>query len=391
MATLWSGVAIVGGVAAPAARASNGNAPAADPVPTVPQTTGGGIPGNNHQTTVVVGPVNTATGEHFETDTDLAIPGHGLALDLTRTYSTNLLPTGDPPFGVGWIYSYGMALVINQATGNVTVDQGNGSAVLYVPSGGGAYTGPTNDRATLTQHPDGTFTYARTTGEDYDFDSNGRLLSEVDRNGNTTTLTYSGRQLTSVTDPGGRSFTFTYDSSGHIATVTDPVKRQLTYTYDTAGDLTSVEDAADRVWTYGYDSTHHLTSETDPRGGVTTFVYDGLGRTTSVTDPLGRTTTYAYNGTMGGVETTDVTDPRGNTTAYAYQSLELMTKTEALGTADQATTTYTYDPTTLGITSITDPLGHVTTYAYDPAGNTLSATDGLGNTATSTYNGFDEP
>jgi RHS repeat-associated protein len=84
-------------------------------------------------------------------------------------------------------------------------------------------------------------------------------------------------------------------------------------------------------------------------------------------------------------------DPNGNGTVYGYRDLELQSVTHAAGTSFAATTTYTYDPSTLGIASETDPNGHTTTYAYDGQGNELSKVDPLGRTTTSTYSSLDEP
>src|SRR5437879_7819035 len=58
-------------------------------------------------------------------------------------------------------------------------------------------------------------------GEQRRFDgTSGMLTSIIDRNGNTTTLTYDGaNRLVTVTDPVSRHLTFTYgSSSSHLVT-----------------------------------------------------------------------------------------------------------------------------------------------------------------------------
>ena len=55
-----------------------------------------------------------------------------------------------------------------------------------------------------------------------------RMLGISDLNGYTTTLSYSGGKLTSVTDPAGHQLTFTYSGS-HIASVTDPMGRTTSH------------------------------------------------------------------------------------------------------------------------------------------------------------------
>ncbi len=64
-----------------------------------------------------------------------------------------------------------------------------------------------------------------------------------------------------------------------------------------------------------------------------------------------------------------------------------MTSVSALdGTADEVTTTFTYDATFNQLTSTTDPLNHATTIAYDSQGRIQSTTDALSHGTTFTTN-----
>ncbi len=353
------------------------------------ETLGGGNPGDN-QTTCSGCPINTATGEFHEGFSDLSVPGRGIPLNLTRTYSS-LLKSQDSPFGFGWANSYGMSTTVDQVSGGVTVNQSNGSSVTFLPNGSGGYVGPSTDFAKLTlDSSTGDYTYARTTGNSYVFNGSGQLIKELDRNGYTTSLAYGRGGLTTVTDPAGRKLTFTYGSNGLVASVTDPGGRKVTYSYDSSNNLTGVTDAANGTWTFTYDTSHNMLTATDPRGGTSTLVYDSSNRVSSWTDPMNRTTTYGYSGPIGGAETTTETDPLGNVTDWTYQSLELVSKTEGAGTSSAATTSYGFDPATMGVSSVTDPDGHVTTSTYDAAGNLLATTDPLGRTKSFTYNSLGE-
>ena len=357
--------------------------------PPLTSTTGGSPPGDDAASCSGC-PVNTGTGEFHQNFTDLSIPGRGIPLDLTRTYSSNLAAQNSP-FGYGWASSYDMSLGIDPKTGNATVNQANGSAVVYTSTGSGAFTGPSWDFATLSQNQStGNFTYTRTTGDSYVFNSLGQLIQEVDRNANTTTLAYSGGKLATVTDPGGRKLTFSYGSNGDVSSVTDAGGRVVHYLYGGAGNLTSVTNAGGGVTKYAYDSSHRMLTMTDPRGGVTRLTYNSAGEVTSWSDPMDRKSTYAYSGTVGSTETTTETDARGDVTLWSYDSLELVSKTLGSGTAAAATSFYTYDPTTFGLTSAVDPDGNITTSAYDAHGDVLSTTDPLGRTTTYTYNSFGE-
>ena len=335
-------------------------------------------------------PVNCATGDFFYQSADFTVPGRGVPLSLTRTYNSPSAST-DGPFGFGWTDSYEMSLTTD-GSGEVTISQENGSTVTFLPDGSGGFTAPTRVLATLVQNPDGSYTFTRESAQDqYNFSASGQLTSEADRNGYRTTLTYTGGKVTAVTDPAGRQLTFTYSGS-HITSATDPLGRKWTYSYDANGNLASATDPVGRVWSFTYNSSHLLLTTTDPRGGVTTNTYNTNGQVVSQADPDGGKTTWSYSGDpmspAGGITT--MTDPNGEVTDYDHADLELMSVTTAAGTADAATTSYTYDPATLGVTSVTDPNGNVTTNTYDSSGNLLTTTDPLGNTSYYSYDNFNE-
>lgn len=328
-------------------------------------------------------PVNCATGTFWHTFTDASIPGLGIQLNLTRTYSSDGAATNSP-LGYGWTNSYNMHLSFDGA--NVTVAQENGSTVPFYGVSGTYFPGA-GVLASLVKNGDGTYTFTRdSTNTRYLFNGAGRLLEEIDRNGHATTLTYSGSDLTEVTDQAGRSLTFTY-SGGHIVSMSDPMGHATTYAYDAAGNLASTVDPLGRTWSFTYDPEHLLLTMTDPMGGITSNTYDSSGRVTTQVDPMGRTTNWSYTGepesASGG--TTTITDPRGVQAEQHYTNLELTAVTAGVGTPQAATTSYEYDMATLGRTKITDPNGRVTTQTYDSRGDLLSATDPLAHVATYTY------
>lgn len=336
-------------------------------------------------------PVNCATGVFWHQFTDFSVPGRGVPLDLTRTYVSSAAGT-DGPFGHGWTDSYGMSLTASKS-GDVTITQEDGSTVAFSPRGSGGFAAPPRVLASLVKNADGGYTFTRNQDQiSYGFSSAGRLTSETDLNQYVTRLAYNTRgQLTSVTDPAGRTLAFSY-SGARVAAVTGPLGRKWTYGYDTSGDLTRATDPMGRAWSFRYDGRHRLLTITDPRGGKTTSTYNSGGQVVAQTDPDGGTTTWKYSGnpaTLAGSSTT-MTDPDGNVTTYEYSDLEMVSATRGSGTAGAATTSYTYDPSTLGILDMTDPDGNTTAYTYDANGNLLTSTDALGNTTTRTYNSLNE-
>jgi len=352
----------------------------------------GGAPNRSekHSTCSRGRPVNCATGVFWHEFTDASIPGLGIPLEFSRTYSSMNAAT-DGPLGFGWTDSYNMSLALDEETGAATIHEEGGSEVTFPSNGEGGFTTPPRVLATLEANEDGTYTFSRYADHiRYVFSASGQLLSEADRNGNTTTLTYSGGLLQSVTDPSGRSLTFTYTGS-RIHTITDPMGRTTTIAYDGSGNLKEAVGPTGRKWSFTYDEEHRLLTMTDPRGGTTTNTYDSFGRVIAQLDPMGRKSTWSYEGDPTSPEggLTIFTDARGDATLYEYANLELLAVTHGYETETEATTSYSYDPITLGVKTIIDPDGNETRNRYDSHGHLNETIDPLGRTTYYSY-GFED-
>ena len=336
-------------------------------------------------------PVDCASGDFWQTFTDVSIPGRGPNLDLTRTYN-NLQASNSGIFGNGWSSSYDQHLTLN-GDGSITLTLSDGSQTIAEPNGSGGYLLPPWSDSTLQGNSDGSFTFTERSTQILQFSGSGLLLYIRDLNGYQTNLTYnSANQLTAVTDPAGRILSFSEGTNGLVSSVTDPMGRTTSYNYDSSGDLTSSVDPLGRITAFTYDGSHQMLTLTDPRGGVVTNTYDSQGRVLTQTDPAGLKTTYTYTGdnfsSLGG--TTTVTDPHGSTETKQYADGFLTRITKGVGSSSPAVTTYTYDPSSFGVTSITDPNGNVTRHTYDSVGHVLSTTDPLNRTSTYTYNSLGE-
>jgi RHS repeat-associated protein len=345
-------------------------------------------------------PVDCASGDFWQTFTDVSIPGRGPALDLTRTYN-DLAGATAGIFGYGWSSSYDQHLTFN-ADGSITVTLADGSQVVAEPNGSGGYTVPAWADSSLAENSNGTYTYTEQATTFLTFaagsygtsgSTGGQLVSLSDPNGYTTTLAYNASgQLSSVTDSSGRTIQVSFGPDGLVSSATDPMGRTTSYGYDSTGDLTSVTDPMGRTWAFTYNSSHQMLTMTDPAGNVTTNTYDALGRVTKQTDPAGLATTFAYTGdnfsALGG--TTTITDPHGNVEVEQYANGFLAELTKAYGTSAAATWAYTYDPATFGVASVTDPDGNTTSYTYNSTGQVLTRTDPLSNATTYSYNALQE-
>ena len=369
------------------------------------------------------------------------------------------------PFGLGGSHNYNIQLNTDQYTTAqvINVIEPNGAQIPFskLPSGVfidstmpislGNYLTVASDDSGADLHTSG--------GSDYHFITaitaakSGAVLDKItDRNGNVTNLVWERNSanfidynLISVTDPIGRSLTFTHDSSNRITSVIDPIGRIVTYEYNADNTLASVTDANGGVTQYAYSKLANtataLTSITDPRGhvviqdtyddngrvisqkaadgGVTTFAYTPINQLIStspiqqtiVTDPLGRQTTYRFNpqGFLVAVR-----DPSGQTMVadldpgtnqpYAIRNgaspspvytPPILVAASAMESAAHIHAAAAVKPLVQGGGGVPTLSAHATpatnaapgdqTFTYDTNGNILTQTDALGNTTTFTY------
>ena len=344
-------------------------------------------------------PVNTYSGAFHDDFVDIApIPGRGPTLAAQRFYNTAL---SDEPgaYGRGWRHNYDLSVTGPDGNGMMKVTQENGTTVFFRDNGAGAWESPSRSDATLEALPDGGWRFVRRDHQIFEFTPTGVLARIRDRNGYETTLDYSDGLLDTVTDPAGRSLSYTWTGTGadaRITQVTDPSTpaRTVTFGYDGSGRLTSVTDVAGGVWRYDYDTDDRIVSVTKPRQEQLTGqpsvlnVYDTAGRVVSQTDEEGQTTLFDYTSEPNA---TIVTDPEGNKTKYVYDEFRLIASvTKGYQSATPSTWTYTHNLDTFGVTKIVDPNGKLTKATYDADGDRTSITDPLNRTAAWTYNDLDQ-
>lgn len=157
------------------------------------------------------------------------------------------------------------------------------------------------------------------------YDTNGRLSTSVDANGNVIVYSYdkANRLLSRAVDPDGLNLTTTYqyDAKGQRLSEIDARGIVTQTSYDLAGQvITQVVDAGglNLTTTFSYDAAGRTLTTTSPGGTETRYTYDGLGRrTTTQVDPdgLSLTTNYVYDAKGNLIVRVD---PNGNATRYAY-------------------------------------------------------------------------
>ncbi|HEU5061749.1 MAG TPA: DUF6531 domain-containing protein [Solirubrobacterales bacterium] len=328
-------------------------------------------------------PVNCATGNQTEEQTDLALGGRGPALHVTRTYNSQAAAEGKTgPWGYGWSGPYSSHLEFKEE-GTVTVVQENGATATFLLEEGQYVPGPWV-QATLVKEGSN-YIFTLPDQEKLKFNSEGWLTEHKDRNGNALTVTAILGIVLKVKDAAGRELVFGY-TEGKVTSIEDPMGRKVKYAYE-SGHLASVTLPGEETprWKFKYDGSHRLTEMTDGRGGVTKTEYDASHRVTKQTDPMSRVLKFVYS-ELEGKRTTTITEPNGSTTFQKFNAaggpLEVV---KAKGTGLERKSTFEYD-TAYRVVKATDALNHSTTYEYSAAGDRTLEKDAEGNETKWTYN-----
>ncbi|MFM0560210.1 RHS repeat-associated core domain-containing protein [Paraburkholderia sediminicola] len=198
------------------------------------------------------------------------------------------------------------------------------------------------------------------------FDSYSQLLTDAQagdpQRGVSTVYTYDPKgNLLTVTDRLGNRTTLTNDSQGRVLTVTDALKGVTKFTWSGA-DLTGVTDPLNRTTQYTTDAAGRVTAVQDPLGNKTKRMLDALDRTSDITDALGGVTRLTWD---RNAHLLSQADPNGVTARYAYNAIgRPVSKTDALGRSE----TYTWNSAGQ-LATVTDRKGQLRTYGYDASGN----------------------
>lgn len=217
---------------------------------------------------------------------DARVPGLGGGLQLSRRWNSiwpaNEIATSVGLFGPNWKSTY-----------EESVFMGGDNFLKYARSDGGYWSfatsnsgslvvaSPSNVPATLSQTATN-WVIAFQSGEKRQFSlTTGQLTAIIDRNGNTTQLSYDGsNRLVTVADPAGRHLYFNYTGAGLLVTsVTSDIGITLSYAYDAQGRLSQVTRPDLTTLTFAYNAQSQITSVTDSNGKVLeSHTYDSAGR-----------------------------------------------------------------------------------------------------------------
>ncbi len=384
-------------------------------------------------------PVSLVDGAFIWSDTDIYLNGRP-SLHLTRHY--NSFDARDGIFGKGWSSRCEKSLTrIVEFQQNEAGESTPKLVYIYRAALGHRYNFEETSAGQFLS-PDGLSDLALTidaegnaeiVGQELSierFNAQGKLISEIDRNGNAINYSYENGVLSSISDTNGRSLTFSFDSSGHVSSITDHTDRVWTYSYNAEGTLASVTDPAGGEWKYSYvpisrpadaNQYYGISQITDETGVVITSVtYTDTGRVNSYTEGENvytyelRRDGYIYKTDSMGSRMLYLLDENGSKTEVWSPSstrnpLRFSYNDEGRLTllTDRAGTEFSFEYDLLGrVIADTDPdgvvryeylgntdwvsketsvTGRTNSMAYDAEGNITSFTDAANNTYNFTW------
>ena len=357
---------------------------------------------------MVSDPVDASSGAHLLERTLLTVNGVR-PIDFTLSY--NSLLTGADFAGNGWGHNH-QVRVLPVEDGTLAVRWTGNRSNSFYRSGVNLYSSA--DTATrfdiLARNVDASFTLIRKDGSVFAFDASGRLNRQHNRTGQALSYSYddAGR-LSTITEPvSGKTLGVSYNQAGLIDIVSDPLNRQVKLAYDEYRNLTGITDPENRNFSYTYTTGGKVLTGLDGEGN-TIFIntYDSDGRVAAQDDALVTTTlltTFDYDDRLAteGLFITTVTNRAGDTRILTHdrkfnlvriedelQHVTAFTYDDAgnrLSSTDSNdnVTAYTYDARG-NLKTVTDPKNRVTTMEYDGNDNLLSATDNAGRKTTTIY------
>jgi RHS repeat-associated protein len=246
-----------------------------------------------------VGAWTNASASYSNGQCNLTVAGAPIGT-LSLNYSTQPYPVAPTP----------IAFDARRDDGRVVSFVVNGSSIV-APQGIAMRLQETAGGFTLTDEKDNVETY----------DTNGKLLTIVSRDGVTHSMGY--------------------DASGRLATVTDSFGHGISLSYNAQGKLASVTDPGNGISQYAYDLSARLESVTRPNTTTNHFLYEDAAFPNALTAHIdengARYATWSYDTQGRAIQTSEIGGV--DQVALVYNADGSVTTTDAFG----AQRTFTYE------------------------------------------------
>jgi YD repeat-containing protein len=277
----------------------------------VPDASTGDDPCDKGANPISGNPIVLGTGDKIEPELDFASAGE-MPLTLTRTYNHFWKYVG--LFGKHWVSSFDYSLVWQSSDALIFAQRPDGRRIKFVRVG--ATNRWNEDKpspvAYIVKNADSSYTHFTEANGVETYDGGGKPLKIADAHGIAWTYTYTLNYPTRVTHTSGRYVQLTW-SAGQLTTVTDPAGAAYVFTYTPNAFGAGVHRLASAIHpgtsgdpattiTYFYEDARYL-------GGLTGKAYNGVRYSTFAYDDQARAIksehatggidrfTYAYTGT----------------------------------------------------------------------------------------------
>ncbi|MBX7208071.1 MAG: hypothetical protein K1X78_07165 [Verrucomicrobiaceae bacterium] len=181
--------------------------------------------------------------------------------------------------------------------------------------------------------------------------------------------------LTSTTDPLGRTTSFEYDAANRRVKTINPDQTTRTATYDAGGHLITETNETGATTKRGYNAYGDITSVTDATGGTLSFLYEAPGaaarhRLTGTLSASGVRTDFHYDALWR--KTAEIKGALNRDGAIEALKSEIPNPKSAI-----ATTRHEYDAAGNEVRAIS-PTGKITTHEYDARNRRILTAEPLG-------------
>lgn len=285
-------------------------------------------------------PVNTASGNFLENETDLAFTGAASSLAWSRMYNSMNPEAG--AFGPGWSSWAECGLAFTDDAARFTLPDGR---VVVFPREGAGWAQATGENLWLEPANTG-LRVSTNTGLAFELDAAGTVLALDGGPGTRITIDRTAGRLSGLVHERGRALAVEW-AGDRIAAVTASDGRVVRYAYDDAGRLVEASGPAGSR-RYAWDDAGLIARVTDA---------DGVDEAVNTYDTLGRVTTQVSQ--------------HGRLTHFSYLTNRVTVVADADGSRSN---TWLHD-TRGRVVGIVDGEGHRQSTAYDVRGNAVMVTE----------------
>jgi YD repeat-containing protein len=307
----------------------------------------------------------------------------------TADYSNGTLAHVTDPNKNVWAFQYDAntkLTTVNNPAGSLSATRNTAGQITSL-------TDPDGNKSTWQYDANGLltgFTDALNNQWQYTYDGAARVAVRTDPSGATLQASYTPANrlanLTAVSVPNNRVPQLTFDYSGaqrdslnRLATYTDSFGNQIAYTYDAASQLTSLTLPGGKTISYTYDHLHRLSKVADWQGNFALYSYDSAGYPLSVSVSGGPVTIYQYDAARS-LRAIVSTGPDGTPVAGYRYTLDPNGNRTAVSALEPNTSSFTLPAYIYGFDADNRPITRSdgVAYQYTPLGN-LSAVQGTHN------------